>query len=466
MATAPRRSGGINPRLAGVLLGLTEALAMAAAGIVLARLQHPADFSALAFAACGLVPMHLVLCGLLGGFADLPMDRRTGRGLRSVVGSVVALAVFTVPMPLQTSHWGLLVWVAATGATSGTLLVLLRRGASRPALRDLVRRPVRPAALIGDSQAAVEMLPILERGGFAVTGFYDDRFTRPGPLGQYLPRLGSVADLIASAEHEDLSDVFLALPWTAGGRIADLCARLRFLPITLRLIPDQPPPLATDRADSPEPFIPVLLRPPLSTTMLALKDIFDRIGAAILLTLFLPVLVIVPILIRLDTPGPVFFRQNRIGRFGERFRIFKYRTLRVEEADAEASVQVDRGDHRVTRVGWFLRKYSLDELPQLFNVLRGEMSLVGPRPHAPGTTTEGRIFSEVVPEYPLRYRVKPGLTGLAQVNGWRGRTDTVDKLRRRVDDDFSYIREWSLMSDLIILLRTLPAVLYPPRDNL
>jgi lipopolysaccharide/colanic/teichoic acid biosynthesis glycosyltransferase len=161
----------------------------------------------------------------------------------------------------------------------------------------------------------------------------------------------------------------------------------------------------------------------------------------------------------------VFFFQPRSGQFGRSFNVFKFRSLHVAKADTAAESLVQRGDSRVTRVGKYLRKYSIDELPQIINVLLGDMSLVGPRPHAPRAKAGGRIYAEVMPDYMLRYRVKPGMTGWAQVNGWRGNTDTEDKLRKRVEFDFHYIENWSMMRDIKILAMTVPSALFPPKDN-
>lgn len=155
--------------------------------------------------------------------------------------------------------------------------------------------------------------------------------------------------------------------------------------------------------------------------------------------------------------GPALFRQRRIGHNGQPFDCWKFRTMYVHEQPDGELCQATANDARVTPIGAWLRRFSIDELPQFYNVLRGEMSLVGPRPHAPGTCAAGRPFEQVVPGYMRRHCVKPGLTGLAQVRGWRGETDTEDKLIRRIESDFEYIATWSLRLDLVVLLRTIPA---------
>jgi polysaccharide biosynthesis protein PslA len=193
------------------------------------------------------------------------------------------------------------------------------------------------------------------------------------------------------------------------------------------------------------------------------KRLLDVALAALMLALFGTPMLLIALAIRLDSPGPALFRQIRIGLNNHEFMMLKFRTMQSRTMQAQSNesgtmVQASRGDPRVTRVGALLRRTSLDELPQLFNVLCGQMSLVGPRPHAPGTRAGGRPFEEVTTRYAARHRVKPGLTGLAQVRGLRGETDTEDKLIWRLESDLEYIENWSLWQDLSILARTLFSV--------
>ena len=182
--------------------------------------------------------------------------------------------------------------------------------------------------------------------------------------------------------------------------------------------------------------------------------------AALVLALISPMLLFVALLIRLDSKGPIFFRQRRVGFNGSIFEILKFRTMYVDQTDHDAVRQTGRGDARVTRVGRVLRRTSLDELPQFINVLQGSMSIVGPRPHALQTRAEGKSLDELVEHYAARHRVKPGITGLAQVNGLRGELDSAEKLRRRVDYDIEYIDRWTIWLDIEILLKTVPLVFY------
>ncbi|HTI82709.1 MAG TPA: sugar transferase [Acetobacteraceae bacterium] len=189
------------------------------------------------------------------------------------------------------------------------------------------------------------------------------------------------------------------------------------------------------------------------------KRLIDILGAVLLIAMLAVPMLAIALAIRLDSPGPTLFRQKRIGYADRAFETLKFRTMWHHAVAPGIFQQTCRHDVRVTRIGHFLRQTSMDELPQLFNVLRGDMSLVGPRPHAPGTCAGGKPFELVTPRYQLRHRVRPGITGLAQVRGLRGETETEDLLLRRVESDLEYIESWSLWLDLIILLRTAKAVL-------
>ena len=167
---------------------------------------------------------------------------------------------------------------------------------------------------------------------------------------------------------------------------------------------------------------------------------------------------VIAVLIKLDSPGPVLFKQMRYGFNNKLIGVYKFRTMYADKSDQAAAKLTQRNDPRVTRVGAFLRRSSLDELPQLFNVLKGEMSVVGPRPHAVEAKAGGTLYEEVVDEYAVRHKVKPGITGWAQVNGWRGNTETEADLLGRVQHDLYYIDNWTILLDFIIILRTAWAV--------
>jgi lipopolysaccharide/colanic/teichoic acid biosynthesis glycosyltransferase len=201
----------------------------------------------------------------------------------------------------------------------------------------------------------------------------------------------------------------------------------------------------------------------LSDRYAAAKRRIDVVVSLLALAAHLPLLLLIAIAIKLDSPGPVVFRQQRIGLHGRPFEMLKFRTMQHRPPhwppDHGRLRQTCPNDPRVTRVGALLRHMSFDELPQLWNVLRGEMSLVGPRPHAPGTCVGSIPFEQVTERYAQRHQVRPGMTGLAQVRGWRGQTDTEQKLISRLDSDLEYIATWSLWLDGVILARTVATVL-------
>jgi lipopolysaccharide/colanic/teichoic acid biosynthesis glycosyltransferase len=200
------------------------------------------------------------------------------------------------------------------------------------------------------------------------------------------------------------------------------------------------------------------LRPPISGWRGSVKRLTDIAIALLLLAVVSPAMLVAVVAIRLESPGPVLFRQRRIGFGNIGFDMLKFRTMQHRAPDRGRLRQTTRCDPRVTRVGAIMRRASFDELPQLFNVLRGDMSIVGPRPHAPGTCAGGKPFELITPCYAARHRVLPGMTGLAQVRGLRGETETEEKLLRRVEADLEYIDNWSLWLDLAIMARTTVSV--------
>jgi exopolysaccharide biosynthesis polyprenyl glycosylphosphotransferase len=200
-------------------------------------------------------------------------------------------------------------------------------------------------------------------------------------------------------------------------------------------------------------FLNVIDRPLRDWRCIA-KNVEDRLVAAAALALITPLLLAIALLIKLDSAGPVLFRQKRYGFNNQLIEVWKFRTMYQDMTDASAQRLTQRNDPRITRVGAFLRRTSLDELPQFINVLRGDMSVVGPRPHATAAKAGALLYQEAVKYYDARHRVKPGITGWAQVNGWRGETNTIEQIRKRVEHDLYYIEHWSIAFDLRIILRT------------
>jgi Undecaprenyl-phosphate glucose phosphotransferase len=414
-------------------------------------------------AAVALVYAILLVVG--EGTLRPPFDRQRPAAIRLLLFTFI-LSLLLIGHNLRTLAAMTLWFLLAGGAISSWRWVAMKIVGTTPSFT----WPTRPAAFVGNSEAAARLYSKIlndPQRRISVVGFFDDRNERGGPLDGKLPNLGNIDSLVSYIHDHNLHDVYMALPWSAGERISQLIERMRFLPLTVHLVPDQlPPALRSGRANEIEGVImPTLMLPPFSRLGGFAKRGIDMVAALALLIPLTPLFVLVAFAIKLDSRGPVFFLQRRIGQYGQSFDIFKFRSLTVADTDKNAESLVGRGDKRVTRVGRILRKYSIDELPQIINVLFGDMSLVGPRPHAPRAKADQRIYAEVLPDYMLRYRVKPGMTGWAQVNGWRGNTDTEEKLRKRVEFDFDYITTWSLIKDFQILARTLPSALFPPRDN-
>ena len=204
----------------------------------------------------------------------------------------------------------------------------------------------------------------------------------------------------------------------------------------------------------------ILSRGPLNLMSRIQKRALDLVVASVALVLLAPLLLAVAVAIRLESPGPVLFRQMRVGQGNRQFRIFKFRSMRAEASDADGRQSTGRSDDRITRVGRIIRRTSIDELPQLLNVLRGEMSMVGPRPHALGSTAGDELFWHVSRQYWLRHALKPGITGLAQIRGFRGATERAEDLARRVRCDLEYLSNWSLWTDVAILIKTVRVVIH------
>lgn len=303
-----------------------------------------------------------------------------------------------------------------------------------------------------------------DRLTISLIGFFDDRRDGRVPASAAnVPVLGNLSALVSMIRDGRVDQVVVALPWSAETRLQQIVSRLALTPVKIRLAPD-----LASFAFARRPLVmlgemPVmtLFERPISGIDAGVKALEDRILTVMILLLIWPLLLIIAILIKLDSPGPVFFRQPREGFNNRSFRVYKFRTMYHNRSELHSINQASRDDPRITRIGRILRRTSLDELPQLFNVIEGDMSLVGPRPHAPSTRAGGRLFSDVVASYAARHKVKPGITGWAQVCGWRGETDTEDKLIKRFEHDLHYIENWSIGFDFYILFRTVGSLLLP-----
>ena len=291
--------------------------------------------------------------------------------------------------------------------------------------------------------------------GIRFAGLYDDRADSKRIDGQGPEVRGRLDDLIARARKGEIDQIIVALPQAADQRTQQIARRLEQLPCSLHVVThissDLVDEAALHRVSSLGPVGLLDVKPkPLADWSRVVKSIEDRVLGALLLVAVAPLLAVIALAVKLDSTGPVFFRQRRSGLNQEVIEVMKFRTMRVLE-DGPDVPQAKRDDPRVTRVGHVLRRLSLDELPQLINVLRGEMSLVGPRPHALAHDAE---WAEILARYPNRQQVKPGVTGLAQVMGFRGEIETPAMLEKRLEQDLVYVANWSLWLDLKIILLT------------
>ncbi len=251
--------------------------------------------------------------------------------------------------------------------------------------------------------------------------------------------------------------MIVSLPVTAETRILQMLKKLWVLPVDIRLAAHNTKLRFRPRAYSYIGKLPVLdvIDRPITDWDVATKWLFDKFIGGMALLAASPIMLLTALAIKLDSRGPVFFKQKRYGFNNELIEVFKFRSMYIDKCDATASQLVQKSDQRVTRVGAFIRKASIDELPQLINVVfKGNLSLVGPRPHAVHAKAASKLYNDAVDGYFARHRVKPGITGWAQINGWRGETDTEEKLQRRVEHDLYYIENWSALFDLRILAMT------------
>lgn len=351
---------------------------------------------------------------------------------------------------------------AITWTVSAAAVLLTSRALLAAAIKRAKRRGqfIRNVAVVGADELGkrlIRKLPESANGGTRIVGLFDDRKTRISPQDVDVPFGGTTSDLLAFARKTPVDEIVIALPLTAERRLRSLFEKLRVLPVDLRLSLE---PLAG--------MVPVhgmdqlrdvsllsIAERPLKQWSGILKRVVDVAVGGLLLLGLAPVMALIALFIKLDSSGPVFFFQDRFGFNNQPIRVRKFRTMYEDRADLSGAQRTIPNDPRVTRIGRVLRAFSVDELPQLLNVLEGEMSLVGPRAHAIAMMAGDRLYHEAVGTYFHRHRVKPGITGWAQVNGLRGAIDTLEKARQRVAYDLEYIERWSLWFDLKILMRTL-----------
>ena len=405
----------------------------------------------------------VVIFGLVGRFTDI-YTSWSGRPLRDEATRIVIawlltflsliFIAFITKTSEQFSRVVLITWLIATPALLVLARFLLRVIFARLRQLGINNRTV---AIVGMTQNGFHFARDLENKpeyGYNVVGFYEDRSERAhNEILNHYPLLGNFDDMILAARRGDWDQIYIALPVEARSRMLSLLDELSDSATPIRLLPDY---FTTNLLHSK--FIEIADNPvlciydsPFSADHAFIKRVEDLVIGSIILLLISPIMLIIAAAVKLTSKGPILFKQTRYGLKGEKILVWKFRSMTVCE-DGDTVTQATRGDSRYTKIGEFLRKTSLDELPQFFNVLQGTMSIVGPRPHA---VAHNEQYRTLIPGYMLRHLVKPGITGWAQINGWRGETNTIYKMRKRVEFDLEYMREWSLWLDLKIIFFTI-----------
>jgi Undecaprenyl-phosphate glucose phosphotransferase len=382
---------------------------------------------------------------------------RIGRMWTVAFAATVVLAV-ALKFANEVSRIWWALWYAGCLAGLVGLRVLCREAvrALRKAGVDL-----RKAVVVGGTPLAGRVIETFRKeqwAGIEVQGWFTTLDTN-SPTGARLARdaspcLGNLAELAAYVEANNIHEVWLALPLSEQSKIDRIIASLRHSTADIKLVPDLFGLRLLNQSIGQVAGLPVisLRASPMDGNARLVKALEDRILASLILLVISPLLALLAIGVKLSSPGPVLFRQKRHGRDGEVIEVWKFRSMRVHQETDGQVTQAKKHDSRVTPFGAFLRRTSLDELPQFFNVLQGTMSIVGPRPHA---IAHNNQFKDIVQDYMQRHRMKPGITGWAQINGLRGETDTTDKMARRVEYDLSYMQQWSLTLDIKIIALTL-----------
>ncbi|BCH17295.1 MULTISPECIES: undecaprenyl-phosphate glucose phosphotransferase [unclassified Mesorhizobium] len=382
-----------------------------------------------------------------------------GRLLMIWAGTFALMALTAFAMKMSQDYSRL---VFGTWFVVGFMLIFGLRLLMSKLIRRWARdgRMERRAVIVGGGTAAEVLIRSVEKQPYndiRICGIFDDRGDkRSPPIVAGYPKLGTVSELIEFARIARIDMLIVSLPLTAESRVLQLLKKLWVLPVDIRLSAHSNALQFRPRAYSYIGSVPMLdiFDRPINDWDSVAKRAFDIVFSIIGIIVFSPVMLATAIAIKLDSKGPVLFHQKRHGFNNEIIEVYKFRSMYTDKADPTAKQTVTRNDPRVTRVGRFIRKTSIDELPQFFNSLFGSLSLVGPRPHAIAAQSHNLLYNEVVDGYFARHKVKPGVTGWAQINGWRGEMDTNEKIRMRTEYDLYYIENWSLLFDLKILFLT------------
>ena len=368
-----------------------------------------------------------------------------------LVSAALLLLAFALKATELFSRRVILTWFALTPFVVIGSQVAFRRYAAFSALRGKI---LQSHVIVGANEVGARLARRLHANPHLGTfrGFFDDRHSERLPGLSQEQLLGGTTDIANYVRLNSVSSIYICLPMRPDDRVTRLLEELKDTTASVYFVPDL---FAFDTMQAQVcdlDGIPLFAvrETPFAGMNGVLKRGSDIVLGTLALLMIWPLLLAIAACVRMSSPGPILFCQRRYGLYGESINVYKFRTMRVCE-DGQMITQAQRNDPRVTRLGSFLRRTSLDELPQLFNVLLGTMSLVGPRPHAVSHNEE---YRKVIAGYMLRHKVRPGITGWAQVNGCRGETETVEKMQRRVEYDLDYLRNWSLRLDLNILVRT------------
>ena len=457
----------VTPKMFSALARGLESVALSALGICIVELSTLPGSRATLLAPLASVLLATSIMSTLGVYSTAALSapqRNSGRVMLAWTIAIAVLAATTTILKFDAdlSRPYLLTWffVGLVGLVITRGLLALATHVARNA--GYLTRNAIVYGSGGSSEDLIDQLRADANSDVRICAVFDDRGDARAPASiADVPCLGNIDDLKKFTRSGRVDMLIMSMPLSAEARVNMLMERFAELPIDVRLAATASKLRFHKSAYTYIGSVPVidLSQRPISGWNACLKWAFDKIIATMAVVFLTPVMVVVAALVKYESKGPVIFRQKRYGFNNELIEVFKFRSMYTDRADASASRLVTKDDPRVTCVGRIIRKTSLDELPQLFNVLGGTLSLVGPRPHAVQAKAADRLYPDVVDGYFARHKVKPGITGWAQINGWRGETDTAEKIRKRVEFDLAYIENWSLWSDVCILVKTPVALL-------
>ncbi|GGE48725.1 undecaprenyl-phosphate glucose phosphotransferase [Agaricicola taiwanensis] len=451
----------LSPAAVGAISAAADFIAIIAASVVSGTAYHHMFIGGYGntsvFLGAGLI---IALAFVTSFHASKGYDIQNIRARRNVVLHILALwgasfalltiLVFLMKLGHTLSRGHVLTFFAFGGGVILTVHHSVRLMFSRSLRQHAPKGP--RAVLIADMSSIgnSHTMSSLQRRGYNFDGIFE--LPKLSDDARFDERRGELEKIRAHVRNSDIEEVMILADWDQLGKISPLLDALRVIPLPVRLVADHRygDLLSRPMAKIGGTVAVEIHRAPLNRLERTMKRVLDLALASAGLIALLPLFLMVAIAIKLDSPGPVFFRQSRVGFSGRVFRIYKFRSMTTMD-DGTVVKQAVKGDNRVTRIGKFLRASSIDELPQLLNVLNGDMSLVGPRPHALAHDT---MYDEIIHDYAFRHHMKPGITGWAQVSGFRGETPTVDLMERRVEYDLAYINNWTLMFDIKIIFLT------------